>query len=311
MTPHLRPRLVLALALLAAGLAAAPARAQAQGDLRRENQSLRAQLDELQKELAAARKEIADLRAENDRLRAQLAERGPGAGPTTLPPLEPGPVSIDETNMRASPRALFNHVVLSYQKEMRGLPTGDEPSHPDRGNYLRALDQWVRRTKRELHGPVEWRVRVLDDLAILGEGFQLKLEAIDPETGTVLGDPFLTMVSKALATRMDRMGTPIVKGGVFVVKGTAVPRIEVNPTRESAGPFDNPRFIGPFAEYSITVVAEALIDPARMPARRPPKTGEDEKPAPGDEKPSAPPGAPGTGGGAEQGRAALADSAAG
>jgi hypothetical protein len=298
MTPSLRPWPILALALLAAGLAAAPARAQAQGDLRRENQSLRAQLDELQKELEAARKEIADLRAENERLRGQLAAGGAGpAAPTTPPPLEPGPVSIDETNPRSSPRALLNHVVLSYQKEMMGLPTGSEPSHPDRSNYLRALDQWIQRTSRDLHGRVEWRIRATEELAVLGEGFGLKTEAIDPETGTVLGDPFLTFVSKQLATRMERMGTPIEKGSVFVLKGTVAPRIMKNPTREVAGAFDNPRFIGPFAEYGMTVVADALIDPARMPARRPPKAGEDQKPAGGDGKPATPPGAPGTGGG--------------
>jgi hypothetical protein len=246
-----------AFGLLALLLGAAPAAAQAEseGDLRRENQRLRAALSDLQQELDAARARIAELERTIDRMGRQ-----PARSPGSAAPADPEPVTIDESIPGASPRALLRAMKASYEQATRDLEVGDPstvPGERQRKVYERAVRNWVARAHRELKGPIEWHVRIV---RVVEDGNEavLRAQAVDPVTLTVLGDPFAMVLDKALRQRLGQVPAP---GGpeVFVVKGVLLPQPVMNPFRLEPGTFDRPILLGPFAEFGFMVDASNLL----------------------------------------------------
>jgi hypothetical protein len=267
----LRP--IACLMILTTLLLAAPARGQSQIDLRRENERLEAKVASLQRELDAAQAEVRSLRAELERLRQLVARSGagtatarqpgaaptPGTGPTT--PGAPPAVTIDESKPDASPRALFRAIVSDYQEMTADHEPGAESGDPDRIAYLRLLDRWSARANRKFRAPIKWHVRIVAAPVTVARGYRLHMEAVDPETGATVGDPFDTLISRALAKRLKQIEQRIGLDDVMVLRGTLVPEVRVNEARTDTGPFDNPRFIGPFAEFQFAVVADSLLPP--------------------------------------------------
>ncbi len=253
------------LGVLAAGLvalAADPAPAQSLGELRRENERLRSQEEDLIRELEAARIKIEALRTENVRLRKLLADAG------RLPPAQSGadaatppePVTIDESKPDASPRALLRAVKNGYAEAVADLEIGDHGS-PVRTAYLRRLQRWTAKTNREYRRPIEWHVRIEGPVVSIGRSVVVHLRAVDPETRAELGDAFEALLARSRLSRLrllERRGT---LGEVLVLKGTLQPRILINEERPREGPFDNPRFVGPFVEFEFGVHATTLLPP--------------------------------------------------
>jgi len=260
--------LLLVLTFLAVlGPAGTPVFAQSQSDLRRENQRLRTEVDDLGRELEALRAELQRLRDENEQLRRLLAAAQSGAtsgqAPTVgspPPPAAPA-VSIDESSPDASPRALLRTLVETYQETLSEKPMGDSPGSSERVAYLRELDRWASRVNRDFKTRIEWYVEVIGLPVTAGRGFTLRLQAVDPVTAAVLGDPFDAFLPRNVANRLQQIDQRGGLDGPFVLKGVLVPRIHVNEDRTEPGPFDNPRFIGAFAEFGFTVDVLTLLPP--------------------------------------------------
>jgi hypothetical protein len=239
--------------------AGAPAHAQGQGDLRRENERLLTEAADLQRELEAAHARIAALEAQIEELNRML--RMPPSGPDDTPaaPAET-PVSIDESVPHASPRALLAAMQTSYQAELGALPIGAAPSDAERTIFLKALDKWTKRTNRDLRASIVWHVRIHEWPGVGPSASAMRVIAVDPETDVALGDPFPVRLTPTLASRIRRLAERNGADAPFQLKGALVPRAIVNRQRDAVGPFDNPRFIGPFAEFNMTVQPTAVMD---------------------------------------------------
>ena len=237
-----------------------PALAQSANDLRKENQRLQTRVRDLERELDAARQRIAQLEREVEDLTRQLAAgRRPGRRAATPPP--PEAVTIDESIPDASPRALLNTLKASYDGEMKEREIGTAGSggaSPDRSRiaYLRALEKWAQRVNRELKSQIEWHVRI----GQWTDPNRLEMQAVDPKTHVALGDQFPVTMSAAVTRRLEQHEQ---RGqhDVFILKGVLFPQVTANPRRGERGPFDKPRFIGPFAEFALIVQATSVNPP--------------------------------------------------
>ena len=254
------PRLLVCLAAMAV-LALRPggsAVAQSDRDLRDANQRLTTEVKQLTRELDAAKGRIQDLQRQVENLRTALAtvrRSSPQRSPT---PLKEGALTIDESVPNASPRALLTALKASYDKTFADRDQG-EPETSDRTKYLRAVDRWVASANRDFRTKVAWHVRVLHAQA-MRRGLEVKVQAVDPKTETELGDPFVIALQRSVARRFEQLRQRDL-ADVLVLKGTLHPNIVVNRQRRDVGPFDNPRFIGPYAELSLTVDASSLLPP--------------------------------------------------
>lgn len=265
--------------------------AQSESDLRKQNQQLAAQVQDLQKELKAAQDRLKVLEAQITQLQQQLAAARAG-GPsvrTPVPPLEPEKVTIDERVPHASPRALLVALVTSYQKAVENMEIG-KPGDGKRRAYIKKLEGWKASVDREFRGPITWHVRVLESRNGRGGERTVALQAVDPVTGVVLGDSFDVLLSTTVAERLawyEDHG----ELEVMVLRGTLVPDVRINEQRESRGSFDNPPFIGPFGEFVYSVEVKSLTpakDEKPQPATKPAES-KDTKPAPkAAPKPAAP-----------------------
>ena len=108
---------------------------------------------------------------------------------------------------------------------------------------------------------IEWHVEVLGPATRTARGFVLRLRAVDPQTGTELGDPFDAFLTRAQASRLElfRQRT---ESNDLVLRGLLRPRIHVNEDRMSEGAFSNPPLVGPFAEFAFNIDVKTLLPPS-------------------------------------------------
>jgi hypothetical protein len=268
-------RRIIALGVLALLGTAGPARAQSDADLRRENQRLTTHVDDLRRELEAARNLIEQLRAEVEMVRGLLASQQ-ASDPAASTPPEEEPVSIDESKPHASPRALLRNLQKRYEEAIAQRDPGDPATLPGqraRASFLRDLNRWARRMNRELKSPIEWHVRLTGTSPRAG-GSHLQVQAVDPKTGTILGDPFRVDLPQATVRRLREIEQRA-QIDELVLRGVVIPQVMVNHERESQGQFDNPRFVGPFVEFSMSVEASSLTPV--LPPRDPPERRENNR----------------------------------
>ena len=263
-------RRALGVITLATMLATAhhPVAAQSEGDARRETEQLRARVELLQGSLDAAQERIAELEAQLENMRQLLATTRRGAaGPAKSPPTDPpaGPptapattapaTSIDESIPNASPRALLDALKDSYREATEDLIIG-EAGDRQRIVYLRGLDRWASRVNRELKSQIQWHVRIMRPRPG-SQQRRLELQAVDPKTDRHLGDPFQVVASINLLRRL-RVFAERDQLEVLVLRGVVRPHVTINLGRQQKGAFDKPRFIGPFAEFQMTVDVSSL-----------------------------------------------------
>jgi len=249
-------------AVLAGSSSSAQAR-QSDSDLRKENQQLTTKVQDLQNELDAARHDNDELRQRIAQLEQQIAalRRSPGStgtAPATAPQA-PEKVSIDESVPSASPRALFHAVVASYDKAMGEADIG-KPGDPKWRTYIKKVEGWKSAANREFRAPITWYVRFVDGRTGRNGERIATLVAVDPQTDVRLGNQFDVVLSKLFS---DRLANYDAHGGLnntlLVLRGTVVPDIRVNEERPARGSFDNPPFIGPFAEFVYSVEVKSLL----------------------------------------------------
>lgn len=233
-----------------------PGAAQSEGDARRENEQLRARVELLQGGLDEAQERIAELQAQLESVRQLLAATRRGAeAPPTPPPTTAPAVSIDESIPNASPRALLDALKDSYREATEDLVIG-EAGDRKRIVYVRGLERWARRVNRELKSQILWHVRIVRPRP-RSQKHRLELQAVDPKTDLHLGDPFQVVVSSNLLRRL-RVLAERDQLEVLVLRGVVRPHVTINLDRHTTGAFDNPRFIGPFAEFQMTVDVSSL-----------------------------------------------------
>ncbi len=234
--------------------------AQSEGDARRETEQLRARVELLQGSLDAAQERIAELEAQLENMRQLLATTRRGAaGPAKSPPTAPATTapatSIDESIPNASPRALLDALKDSYREATEDLIIG-EAGDRQRIVYLRGLDRWASRVNRELKSQIQWHVRIMRPRPG-SQQRRLELQAVDPKTDRHLGDPFQVVASINLLRRL-RVFAERDQLEVLVLRGVVRPYVTINLGRQQKGAFDKPRFIGPFAEFQMTVDVSSL-----------------------------------------------------
>jgi len=233
--------------------------AQSDNELRRENQALQARVTELERELQAARDRIKQLETVIEEMRKS------GGSSTTRPPSvqpEPEKVSIDESKQDASPRALLAAMQKDMQQDLAGIEIGAEGSR-ERDNYMRALDRWVTGAAREFRIPVEWHVKILDRKDADRTRYLVRMQAVDPVHNTKLGDPFDAIIPISRAGGVDDVTS------TYVIRGTVVPDIRINPQRAEQGTFDVPKLVGPYAEFFFGVEVNTIVKASEMRGTQP------------------------------------------
>ncbi len=259
---------ILALVAVSVLVSTGEAAAQSDRDLREQNQRLQTQVNDMQRELDAARRRIADLERELQALMRRLG-RTPGT-PASTSPSPPERVTIDESVPNASPRALLQAIRDSYADATRDIEIGNFDSTTgtrQRAAYLRVVESWAKRIQREMKSSVVWHIKMLPMSEQGGGEPGLRVRAIDPVTKVELGAPFTIRLSNTVRRKLatlDQRG-PI---DVLVLKGVLMPQVTVNQDRMEVGAFDNPPLIGPFAEFRFVVTASSLTPPPKT-AERP------------------------------------------
>jgi hypothetical protein len=271
----------LGVAVLCLTAHSAPAGAQSDADLRRDNQRLKAQLQDTQQELEAARARIEELTGELESLRRAIAARGRDPARTPGAPAPPETVSIDESKADSSPRALFRAMRTSYEEAVKDQEIGQLGDRA-RKTYLRLVQSWATRANREFRTPVVWHVRYDSEIDQFGQAMLFR--AVDPASGEPLmgAHPFRVSIPRKVARRLVERGE---MREVLVVRGVLTPRVTFNAEREAQGTFDNPKFIGPFAEFNFVIDARSMLSMAedeksnreRDPARKPEKPREKDR----------------------------------
>lgn len=233
--------------------------AQSNRDLREENQRLQTRVNDMQRELDAAGARIADLQRQIRMLELRLGQAAGGSS-STGPSMPPERVTIDESVPNASPRALFNAISESYREATRDIEIGDYQGiagNRQRALYLRTVHNWANRVQREMRSSVVWHIRLMPLAEQGGDQPGLRVLAIDPQTHVVLGEPFFIRLNSLVRRKLRQLEQ---RGAidVLVLKGVLVPQVSVNPDRMDPGVFDNPRLVGPFAEFRFGVDASSL-----------------------------------------------------
>ena len=234
---------------------------QSEQELRQENQSLKARVQQLEAELDAARAQLEQLTQANADLATQVRELRRTARPVQPADVQPQQepeiqVSIDESIPNASPRALLNAVAESYDRSMEDFADLATADDKERIRGMRALQKWAASVNRDLKSQIEWHV-LPDDLSQLEDSDVLRVNAIDPKTGAILGDPFNITLTEAQVARLHR-ALQRQPREVLVLRGVLTPHISINEQRPTEGPFNNPPFIGPFAEFAYGVEVNSL-----------------------------------------------------
>jgi hypothetical protein len=236
-------------------LTAPPVLARQAGDCESRVRALEEENKDLQGKPGQAQQRIRELSAQVDELRRRAATGRPsGRAPAGGPAQRPGGDRPAQAlgNPLSSPRVMFETLRVQYQERFGSMPRGTRAEQ----NLLHAeIRKWSGEVRREITGPVEWTIRVTE---------------ID-ETGTRAGGParvsfvagddteqvFSILVPAAhVRTLVDGRDTKR-----FRLIGRTTARVNMNPSRTEAGAVDEPRFIGPFAEFefdfAVTDIKEA------------------------------------------------------
>ena len=250
---------VLALTFIlpsAATHAAAPsaAPAQSEADTRATAEALRTRVADLELELKAAKARIAELERRLAEANARAAAGGLGTG-AVPPPVEPT-ATVDESTATASPRALLRAMKGEYASAMGTV--GGWTSAKERLVYFRALEKWILSANRVHRAPVHWFVRLEAVEAVGEKNSALRVVAIDPGNGIELGDSFIVAAPPSLYRRLEAGGF-LQPGTIFELRGTVLPDLTLNVDREAMGPFDHPRFVGPFTEFGFSVDPQSMV----------------------------------------------------
>ena len=279
------PLAILTLTLLLAPATRALAQAESPADLRREIDTLRnrvAQLeaanDQLQRDLPPLRRrtaqleaqlarvqaEAARLRDENDALERQLREHGlvpavPGSDSTGAD--SPTPPSSETAELPSDPMACPASLLVALTRDYDDRFADRSLDPRARAEYVRDVRRWTLDVKREFRNRVTWTVEI-DPSSVPGDdNLPVRLRVVDPDSRR----PYHTdTVSIDLGSRNTRRIMTDPDRRYWALDALFFADPGVNPDRESAGSLDYPPFIGPFAEFGYGLSVRSLT-PAKAP----------------------------------------------
>lgn len=255
--------------------------------LERENETLRARIDEL-----AARLE--ELQGENRALRRSLlkASRGtPEAGTPTPPvqtePREPDapaqPVSSGGREPLSSPDALFVALVLDHADTVSEIDSQDQEALRDRAK------EWTLSSRRRFSGQTEWLLTLVPIEVVESDRADpprkiAMATVLDKATLEAISTPFPIEVPERFHARL--VGPRLSPGsGQGEEKMLWISRVQMEarplyePERAEPGPFNYPPYIGPYSGFGYTVQMLSLspITPEEARLRAPPAQPDPEK----------------------------------
>jgi hypothetical protein len=249
---HPMHRALLIPILIVSSMLARPSSAQVtDSDLVRENERLTTKVRDLEAALEAALKRIASLEAALAGVEEQPSVTvASNPAPTTSEP----PAASAESAL-AVIRQAFAAAVASGEIAPYALPN-DESA---RTRHLRSIQRWVAGANRTFKAAIEWPVVVVDSATTGATDGLLQLQVWNPETSSLVGDPFTVPVSRRIVERVNRPRQADDAGPrVFVLDGVFVPNISINESRVEVGPFDKPRFVGPLVEMTWRVETRGI-----------------------------------------------------
>lgn len=224
-------------------------------------------------EVARLRERVATLEAELKATRATISEleKRLGIVKTDDPKLSSDPMVILDDQPMASPDALLATAQDSYVEAVRGLSYDTERN---RALYLRRLRQWITRTNKEYTGPITW-VTELVSYNQTNERSDIAVVVVrDAETGYRLSRDFDLSISRRLGRRIAE----VEPGSLLELRGIIRSDLLINAARQEVGPFNEPRFVGPFVEFGYSIDIQSLspleyIPWEQEPAPAPPPDG--------------------------------------
>lgn len=254
------PRVTLRLlAALLAVLVIGPSLARAQGDLAAENEKLKAEVAELTVQRDALAQRVRDLNNEITKLRAEVVKLQKSTGapaPTGTPGATPGstapmPVASGKDPFQ-SPDALFANLQSEYQEKFGAMP---RDSRSDLLKYQREVASWARSAQRDRRGPIEWTISIVEPNAANERPARLVFQVLDPASGQPISQPASVLVP----SRWSRDVAGASAGDKWKLSATLSANPTFNAQREAAGTPDEPRFIGPFAEFGFDLAITNLV----------------------------------------------------
>lgn len=130
-------------------------------------------------------------------------------------------------------------------------------SRTEQMRYQREVATWTRTVQRELRGPVDWTITLLEPRAAADRPGRLVFQVIDPATGKPISEPALAL----LPSRWTRDIAAASVGDKWKVTATFSATPSFNAQRENAASPDEPRLIGPYAEFGFDL-AITKLEPA-------------------------------------------------
>lgn len=274
-------RWIAVIAVIVGALVAGPVHAQGESAA-----ALRQELEGVRRELMTLRAELDALRAEHEtalstieRMRLAMARGSgggsdPGVGDRSQRPgasldgpgasEEPGVGRSVAFDPYSSPGALFVAASVSYSENIWDSAPDDAGRGwvPEPG----AVREWTAAARREIRGRSEWLTRVrlveMDEDAETQRAMvtildRRTLEPVEGAFAVDVPDRFAGRIGDALAGKAGETAG----GGSAVlfellVEAGAAPVFQ--PGRAERGPFDYPRFIGPFAGFGFDVVIRGV-----------------------------------------------------
>jgi len=268
-------------------LAAGPALAQGESAavLRQELEGARRELMTLRAELEALRAEHAEALSTIERMRLAMARgsggesRGgaPGGGDRSRQPGNDTQGSDTPANTPeglgggravvfdpySSPGALFVAASVSYSEKIWDSAPEDAGRGwlPEPG----AVREWTAAVRREIRGRAEWLTRVrLVEMEDDAESQRAMVTILDPRTLEPMEEAFAVDVPDRFVGRFEdapasEPGEKNPGGAVLfelLVETGAAPVFQ--PGRAERGPFNYPRFIGPYAGFGFDVVIRGV-----------------------------------------------------
>lgn len=217
-----------------------------EADLVRENERLRAEVDELAKALEAAMRRI-------DSLEKRLAGSTTGSNAATGSPAAPP---------ESSPDGAIAAIRKGHEKataEGAIVPPGERGDAAAEARHVRSLQRWIAAANRMHRKRVTWPVRIESVTPIDISTAKLEVTPWNPESGETTGDAFTIRIPARVRDRLQRLRP---QGNderlVVELEGVFTPAIRYNSNRLEVGPFDNPRFIAPRTEMTWSLDFKSL-----------------------------------------------------
>lgn len=258
-----------ALVMLLAGVGV-PVLAQGESpaELRQQVERLTAENLALMGELESLRARLDALVREGEGLRRLLAARGspaPVAGEASSDAAgAPGGISADPFS---SPDALFVALLLDYAELRAGAPNGSD----DVENERRRVRAWTQGVPKRFTGQSDWLTRIeFVEEAETRTPRTARVTVLHPATLEAMGESFFVELPERFVARMRRPGekdAPAPEPVLWQLRVQMQARPVFDRERDRPGPFDYPRFIGPYAGFDFRVevlgIASLTLEEAR------------------------------------------------